>query len=200
MIQRLIELDIAGLHALQAWIDPTSLVQVSGIQFFSDFHVFFMAGLLFLLWLYGVYTGEKKYKESALYAAVTIMFSLLAYFAINQSFPVRPRPEVVSAINPLIAHLPDNSFPSGHAIFAAAAFLAAVQFFESRILVSAVFAVGLLMVFCRIVAGIHYPGDMIVGALVGAAFAYLFYRVHRHRYVRSVCIDLPLRLAQYLRL
>jgi hypothetical protein len=72
--QYLISLDIAGLHGLQSWIDPASPIQVWAIRFFSDFHIFFMAGLLVVLWLYAVYTRQSLHKESALYVASTILF------------------------------------------------------------------------------------------------------------------------------
>ena len=200
MKQYLISLDIAGLHGLQSWVDPASPFQVWGIRFFSDFHIFFMAGLLVVLWLYAVYTRQSLYKESALYVASTILFSLAIYLAVNQLFPVRPRPEAVSAITPIISHLPDNSFPSGHAIFAAAALVAAVLFLKIRYLTAAICTFGILMILARVMAGIHYPGDMIVGAFLGTVFALVFYRIHRHGWIQAACIRFPIRVARLFRL
>ena len=200
MKQNLISLDIAGLHGLQSWVDPASPFQVWGIRFFSDFHIFFMAGLLVVLWLYAVYTRQSLYKESALYVAWTILFSLAIYLAVNQLFPLRPRPEAVSAITPIISHLPDNSFPSGHAIFAAAALVAAVLFLKIRYLTAAVCTFGILMILARVMAGIHYPGDMIVGGFLGAMFALVFHRIHRHTWIQAVCIRFPIRIARVFRL
>ena len=200
MKQYLISLDIAGLHGLQSWVDSASPIQVWGIRFFSDFHIFFMAGLLVVLWIYAAYTRQSLYKESALYVACTILFSLAIYTAVNQLFPVRPRPEAVSAITPIISHLPDNSFPSGHAIFAAAALVAAVLFLKIRYLTAAICIFGILMILARVMAGIHYPGDMILGALLGVAFAFVFYRIHRHAWIQAACIIFPIQCARLFRL
>ena len=200
MKQYLISLDIAGLHGLQSWVDPASPIQVWGIRFFSDFHIFFMAGLLVVLWLYAVYTRQSLYKESALYVASTILFSLAIYLTVNQLFPVRPRPEAVSAITPIISHLPDNSFPSGHAIFAAAALVASSLFLKIRYLTAAICTFGILMILARVVAGIHYPVDMIVRALLGTVFALVFYSIHRNRWIRTVCNQIPIRMAGLIRL
>ena len=200
MKQKLISLDISWLHGIQSWVDPASPIQVWAIRFFSDFHIFFMAGLLVVLWLYAVYSRQSLYKESALYVAWTILFSLAIYLALNQLFPIRPRPEAVSAITPIIAHLPDNSFPSGHAIFAAAALVATVLFLKIRYLTTTVCSLGILMILARVMAGIHYPGDMIVGAFLGVVFALVFYRIHRHSWIEVVCIRFPLRVGRLFRL
>ena len=159
-----------------------------------------MAGLLVVLWLYSLYTRQSLYKESALYVASTILFSLAIYLAVNQLFPIRPRPEAVSAITPIISHLPDNSFPSGHAIFAAAALVAAVLFLKIRYLTAAICTFGILMMLARVIAGFHYPGDMIVGAMLGTVFALVFYGLHRNRWIRTVCIQIPIRMAGLIRL
>jgi len=198
--QKLISLDISWLHGIQSWVDPASPIQVWAIRFFSDFHIFFMAGLLVVLWLYAVYSRQSLYKESALYVAWTILFSLAIYLAVNQLFPIRPRPEAVSAITPIIAHLPDNSFPSGHAIFAAAALVATVLFLKIRYLTAAVCSLGILMILARVMAGIHYPGDMIVGAFLGVVLSLVFYRIHRHTWIQAVCIRFPIRIARVFRL
>ena len=200
MKQYLISLDIAGLHGLQSWIDPASPIQVWAIRFFSDFHIFFMAGLLVVLWLYAVFTRQSLHKESALYVASTILFSLAIYLAVNQLFPVRPRPEAVSAVTPIISHLPDNSFPSGHAIFAAAALVAALLFPKNRYLTAVICTFGILMMLARVIAGFHYPGDMIVGAMLGTVFALVFYHIHQHAWIQAVCIRFPIRFARLFRL
>jgi membrane-associated phospholipid phosphatase len=64
---------------------------------------------------------------------------------------MRPRPETLTAIKPLIDHLPDNSFPSGHAIFAGASVVAIGYFFSMSL--STVFAIlGIAMVIARVIA------------------------------------------------
>lgn len=69
------------------------------------------------LWLYGVSHKDDGPKHVALDLFWHVLASFALYWVINQTLPMRPRPESISSIPPLISHLPDNSFPSGHALF-----------------------------------------------------------------------------------
>lgn len=69
-------------------------------------------------------------------------------------------------------------FPSCHAAntFALAVFL---SLFFRKTWVSALMLVWAVMVsFSRLCLGVHYPGDILVGMLVGSLYAVLFYRVY----------------------
>jgi undecaprenyl-diphosphatase len=82
----------------------------------------------------------------------------------------RPRPsEVVPEADPLLGGTVGTSLPSGHAAtsFAGAVVLAllvgrAVPF---------LFALALAISFSRVYVGVHYPLDVFVGAILGAAVA-----------------------------
>jgi len=86
----------------------------------------------------------------------------------------RPRPPIRFAAEGIAVHAPlgvppDPSFPSGHAqtAFGAATYLALL--FPRRgwpCLLPA-----LLVGLSRIALGVHYPGDVLAGAVVGSAFA-----------------------------
>lgn len=86
---------------------------------------------------------------------------------------MRPRPETITDLPPLINHLPDNSFPSGHAIFAGASVIAIGYFLNMRL--SSFFAVfGVIMLVCRVISGVHYFGDVLVGVVLGSILARLY--------------------------
>lgn len=89
-----------------------------------------MMVILVGLWLYGTYKKDHQPKIQALMMLYSIGLAFAIYVILNLGLPFRPRPETVSVIRPLVDHLPDNSFPSGHAIFAGASALAA--YFYSR--------------------------------------------------------------------
>lgn len=124
--------------------------------------------LLVGLWLYGAYKKNNSFKVDSLMIFYSLGFAFVIYVILNLGLPFRPRPETVLTIRPLMDHLPDNSFPSGHAIFAGASILGA--FLYTRAWIAWVLLVtGLLMVFSRVLAGIHYPLDITAGFIVGLA-------------------------------
>lgn len=123
--------------------------------------------LLVALWLYGVKKKDNTYKIQSLNTFYVIVGGFALYVILNQFLPTRVRPEVVSSLPPLVNHLPDNSFPSGHAIFAAASFLGVHYCIKNRALTLAMLLLGIIMNFARIVSGVHFPGDIVVGYIVG---------------------------------
>jgi len=66
----------------------------------------------------------------------SIVFCFGIYVILNQFLPIRPRPELFSKFPPLIDHLPDNSFPSGHAIFMACSCFAFALFLKNKTITS----------------------------------------------------------------
>jgi undecaprenyl-diphosphatase len=71
----------------------------------------------------------------------------------------------------VVARPPTYSFPSGHAASAVAgAFVTALMLPRARALL---WAVAALIAFSRIYVGVHYPLDVVCGALVGATIGVL---------------------------
>jgi len=97
----------------------------------------------------------------------------------------RPRPFTVDRDGHVFgAHSNDASFPSDHS---AASFAIAFAVFAYDRLVGSIFLVAATLVGVgRVLVGVHYPGDVIAGALVGAGAAILAARVARPLLVRLV--------------
>lgn len=81
----------------------------------------------------------------------------------------RPALEAVPVIRRPRRRPATTSFPSGHAA-SAAAFTAGVAL-ESPRLAAAVAPVAWLVAFSRVYTGVHYPGDVVAGALLGVGAA-----------------------------
>ena len=98
--------------------------------------------------------------------AGTVVYKLL------KAGTLRPRPYSVQPdITVCAAPLDQFSFPSGHTLHATAFTLVAVSYYPALWPLLAPFA--LLVAASRVVLGLHYPSDVLAGALIGAAFAVL---------------------------
>lgn len=102
---------------------------------------------------------------AALHLAATGAAGLLMYRAIKAR-TTRPRPyRVHRSIRARIAPLDRYSFPSGHTLHAVSFTLVAAAYFPASAVVLVPFAI--LVALSRPVLGLHYPSDVIVGALLG---------------------------------
>ncbi|MGX1930752.1 phosphatase PAP2 family protein [Flagellimonas sp. 2504JD4-2] len=121
--------------------------------------------------------------------------SLLALFItfltqIIKNWVERPRPCNDESINSFIRILKtptDYSFFSGHASSSFAIALLVYLLLREKARWTWVFFLWpLLFSYSRIYVGVHYPLDIIVGALVGTLIALLFYRIHQRITARDI--------------
>ncbi|MDD2892037.1 MAG: phosphatase PAP2 family protein [Candidatus Gracilibacteria bacterium] len=199
MLSFLISQDIALLNYLRSFIDPNSALQVKIIHIGSDIEVALVMLVLIGLWLYGVYKKNNQFKIDALMMLYSIGLAFLIYIILNLGLPLRPRPETVSSIRPLVDHLPDNSFPSGHGIFAGASIFAAFLY-TRRCIAGILLISGIFMLLSRILAGIHYPGDIFIGSIIGAIGAYIIYILRNKKFMTEYLLVYPVKIAKFFKL
>jgi undecaprenyl-diphosphatase len=137
---------------------------------------------LILIWLwFGTRDPERRqiYQRTVLIAAISIGLASLLMLIVNQ-FYFRPRPfdELPpGSVNLLFYKPTDSSFPSN---LSAVLFAMAVPIIiKIRSYGSILLAIAVLSSFGRIYIGIHYPLDVLGGAVVGTAGALLAYGVSR---------------------
>lgn len=199
MFSFLISQDIALLNFLRSFIDPTSIFQARLIHILADIEVGIVIVVLVGLWLYGVRHRDNRFKTEALMMLYSIGFAFLIYVVLNLGLPFRPRPETVSTIEPLIKHLPDNSFPSGHAIFAGSSILAGFLY-TRRWIAWVLLITGVIMVLSRVLAGIHYPGDILVGFIIGFLGAFTVYTWRDREFMKKMLLVYPVKIATIFKL
>lgn len=113
--------------------------------------------------------------------AVALLASAIAGFFVSghiQAFFRRPRPFMaLPDIHGLLSSS-SSSFPSAHASFFFA--LAAGAYLYDRRLGTVFFALALLISAARVAAGLHYPSDILGGAVLGILVALGLYFTVRH--------------------
>jgi undecaprenyl-diphosphatase len=94
----------------------------------------------------------------------------LVLYKIIKRWIARPRPyRTCPGIRACSRSLDEFSFPSGHTLHSVAFSLILTVYFPMSALF--VWPLTILIAVSRIVLGLHYPSDVVVGALIGAATA-----------------------------
>ena len=138
-------------------------------------------GIGILLLLLGV--KNKKRRNGGLLVLLSLAVNFLACNVILKPLVDRTRPYYVLDYTPLIPPVGDPSFPSGHtsASFAAATAIYAIN----RKWGLAAYLLAAVMGFSRLYLGVHFPTDVLAGALVGTAAALAVVRLWRRKEKRG---------------
>ncbi|MCD8527877.1 MAG: phosphatase PAP2 family protein [Candidatus Pacebacteria bacterium] len=119
------------------------------------------------------------YKERArhifLYLGTGLLAGAVAYIGKVIFRTGRPF-EVLADVEPLFLYGGGDSFPSGHALVFFA--LAYVAWFHDRHVGIFAYIVAVLITLARVIAGIHFPVDIIGGAILGTLLAYGVVRMY----------------------
>ncbi len=137
---------------------------------------------LFIFLTLLIFYYYKRRKGAIVFGFVLLTFTLTFITTnITKELVARLRPNNVEAIADLIRVLKEPatySFFSGHASssFAIITFVVlALRKFNKWIWIAYLWP--LLFAMSRIYTGVHYPSDILVGALVGILFAIVFYKI-----------------------
>lgn len=116
--------------------------------------------------------GRPETKQAVLLATVALFVSFLVGEVSLKHLFHRLRPfETLPGVRLLVAPLHSFSFPSGHAANAFAAGLVLARKIPGLALPALSLAVAIA--FSRVYVGVHYPLDILAGALLGAVCALL---------------------------
>lgn len=123
--------------------------------------VFYAAYALLLGWA----CVSDPWKLAPLVGVTAVAFAAVSFF--RRRFNA-PRPYECCAIAPLIARDgAGKSFPSRHAFSAFA--IAASWFAASAPIAVVLLVAAVVLAVCRVLGGVHFPRDVVVGALIGSA-------------------------------
>lgn len=125
-----------------------------------------------LLWFIILFKGGKYRIGLAIGMILLVTVSDQVSSNLLKNLFERPRPcKVLENVHLLVTCTDAYSFPSSHAVnnFAAAMFFT----FFYRNLKWILFSVATLMALSRIFVGVHYPSDIVGGAIIGVLIGYL---------------------------
>lgn len=119
----------------------------------------------------------KKTRGIGIAALLALIIGALITNVTLKNLVARTRPyEVVDGLKLLIARPRDYSFPSGHACASFAAAMVYYRMAPKRWGVPAVILAALIS-FSRLYVGVHYPSDVLAGALIGIFAAWAAMRI-----------------------
>ena len=116
--------------------------------------------------------GGSRGRRAAMMGLASVGMASAAVNLVIKPLGMRRRPDRVGEAVPLARHVPmpsSSSFPSGHS---AAAFAIATGVGETLPQAAAPLrALAAAVAYSRVHTGVHYPGDVLVGSLLGTALA-----------------------------
>lgn len=121
----------------------------------------------------------KKTRKAGIMSITALAFAFLVDNMILKRLFCRTRPYmVIQGLNCIIEKQADFSFPSGHT---GSAFASAMVFYQELPRKYGVWflVAACLMGFTRLYVGVHYPSDVLGGAIIGTALAVFTVKAYR---------------------
>ena len=115
----------------------------------------------------------KRTRKAGICGLFALLFSVTFNNAFLKNVVGRIRPyEIIPGLECIVKHATDPSFPSGHTGASIAAATAYLKTLPRKFSIPAL-VVAILIGLSRLYIGIHYPTDVIAGAMTGAALGIL---------------------------
>ncbi|MDB4939960.1 MAG: bcrC [Candidatus Doudnabacteria bacterium] len=138
------------------------------------YFAFIMPAILIIWWF--VAEDRISARKAILLAGLAALVARYGIKTLIATFWSRNRPFIAHTVHDIISKKDNQaSFPSGHAI-AMFAIASAVYAYNKKMGIL-MYTMATLTGICRIVVGVHYPSDIIAGAVLGALTGYLLAKV-----------------------
>ncbi len=152
--------------------DPLNHIFIFITNFFGQAGIFWIAAAVLLLLF-------KRTRPAGAACAIALVLQGVLINLVIKPIVARPRPyDACSLLIPLVARLRDYSFPSGHTGCAFSAALVMARMLPKKIGIPAII-IACLLAFSRMYVGVHYPTDVLAGALIGCGCAVIGMQITR---------------------
>ena len=131
----------------------------------------------FGLWFSGATSQEREQNQRGALSAVASMFLVNLFVKALNLVYYRPRPFASHDLHLLFYHPSDSSFPSNPT--AVGFCIATAIWLYNRSAGWALYVLASLLGLARVISGVHYPSDVLAGALIGILSAHLVVREFR---------------------
>jgi undecaprenyl-diphosphatase len=176
LMDRVAHADEAVFRWINGWVGRSSPLDRGMEWVVSDYLVpVSLALTLTGLWFVGDEKAARMKNQIAVFVALSAMGLASWVVFVNNALYFRPRPFVDHDVSLLFYQPTDSSFPA-NTTAATFAIAAAVWGVNRRVGLALYLAAGLYG-FARVYAGVHYPLDIVGGALIGVVVAFLVFKL-----------------------
>lgn len=159
---------INGLAGRWVWLD-----------YFAMFCADYLGYILILILVVFLAKDYKKYWKMIFEAVIAAGLTKFIVAELIRLFWFRSRPFVALNFVPLINQSPkEAAFPSGHSSFFFA--LSTIIYFYNRKLGILFYIATFFIVISRVFVGVHWPFDVLAGALLGITMGWLLNKLFRN--------------------
>jgi len=171
-------LDITLFNFINNFAEQSKIIDTIGV-FLAQYLPYLLAAVLLIF----IFYPKTNRKENQVMVFIAILLAFISRFIVKGAillFYNRPRPFVALAdthsLLPMNISENFQSFPSDHAIFFFA--LATGVYFYNKKLGIILFICAILIGLARIFVGVHWPSDIISGAVLGILTAFLIQKLY----------------------
>ncbi|MCX7716469.1 MAG: phosphatase PAP2 family protein [Endomicrobia bacterium] len=137
-----------------------------------NFFIFFL-----ILWFLMIFSKQYRYRVAGWCIIIAVTFSDVLSSKILKHLFLRQRPyEVLNDVYKLVSSA-GPSFPSSHAVNSFTVAMLIMLFFRKAVYTIIAFAVATLSAYSRVYVGVHYPSDVVFGAVLGCIIGWAMYSI-----------------------
>ncbi len=148
------------------------------IQFISDSEKTITIGVPIIIYSLGMIENDGKIKEKAIFIGETFLVNAIVTTAMKYSFK-RDRPFVTYPELDKQSNGGSYSFPSGHTSSAFSTATSVSIMYPKWYVIAPSFVWASCVGYSRMHLGVHYPSDVLAGAIIGSGSAFLTYKINK---------------------